>query len=89
MEYHCNSLQLMVTPILPHDQVVGGTLDVKVSIIAYIVFNFVPCSALTETLPQSDLELADEAGVHEGCARCGCAFVPHRDQHGHFQPGNS
>lgn len=31
-----------------------------VSIIAYIVFNFVPCSALSETLPQSDPELADE-----------------------------
>ena len=67
----------------------GRTLDVKVSIIAYIVFNFVPCSALSETLPQSDPELADEAGAKKGCARCGYAFVPKTDQHGRFQLGNS
>lgn len=36
-----------------------------VSIIAYIVFNFVPCSALRETLPQSELELADEDETDE------------------------
>lgn len=48
----------------PFDPQMWSTWDFEVSVFAYVIFSFVPCSALRETLPKHDLDVVAEAGGH-------------------------